>query len=95
MIMLIHTLLVKGTITITGAGYNDVAKRADERNKGAIFKNCVRSIKSIIRINYTEVDNAQDIDTVMLMHNLVEHSDSYSKNVELYGSNTKMNQIIT
>ena len=89
-------ILVKETITITGAGHNDAAKRADERNKCVIFKNCVPSIKSIIRINATEVDNAQDIDTIMLMHNLVEYSDNQSKkNVELYGSNTKKNQMIT
>ena len=31
-------ILVKGTITITGAGDNDAAKQADERNKGVIFK---------------------------------------------------------
>ena len=36
--MQIHTL-VKGTITITGAGDDDAAKRLDERNKGAIFEN--------------------------------------------------------
>ena len=31
-------ILVKGTITITGAGNDDAAKRLDERNKGVIFK---------------------------------------------------------
>ena len=31
-------ILVKGTITITGAGDNDAAKRLDERNKGVILK---------------------------------------------------------
>ena len=31
-------ILVKGTITITGAGDDDAAKQADERNKGIIFK---------------------------------------------------------
>ena len=72
-------ILVKGTMTITGAGHNDAAKRADERNKVVIFKNCVPSIESITRINDTEIDNAQDIGTVILMHNLVEYSDNYSK----------------
>ena len=33
-------LLVKGTITITGAGDDPTAKRLDERNKGVIFKIC-------------------------------------------------------
>ena len=32
-------ILVKGTISITSAG-DDAAKRADERDKGVIFKNC-------------------------------------------------------
>ena len=32
-------ILVKRTITITGAGDDDAAKQLDERNKGIIFKN--------------------------------------------------------
>ena len=31
---------VKGKITITRAGDNEAARRADERNKGVAFKNC-------------------------------------------------------
>ena len=34
-------ILVKGTITINGAGDAAAARRADERNKGVIFKNCI------------------------------------------------------
>ena len=34
-------ILVSGTITMTGERYNNSARRADERNKGVIFKNCV------------------------------------------------------
>ena len=33
-------IFVSGTITITGAGVDDAAKRLDERNKGVIFKLC-------------------------------------------------------
>ena len=33
-------ILVKGTITNTGAGNDDAVKQLDERNKGVIFKNC-------------------------------------------------------
>ena len=33
-------ILVKGTITITGAAVNADARNADERDKGATFKNC-------------------------------------------------------
>ena len=32
-------ILVSGTITITGAGDDDNAKRTNKRNKGVIFKN--------------------------------------------------------
>ena len=33
-------ILVKGIITITGAGIDIAARREDERNKGVMFKNC-------------------------------------------------------
>ena len=51
-------ILVNRTITITGAGNDDAAKRLDERNKGVIFKNCAPFTKCISRIN--------NIDIVML-----------------------------
>ena len=38
-------ILVKGTITITGAGNDDAARRAVERDKGVTFKNCAPFIK--------------------------------------------------
>ena len=72
-------ILVKGTITITGAGNDDVGKRLDERNKGVIFKNWASFIRCISRINNTDIYNAQDIDIVMPMYNLIEYSDNYSK----------------
>ena len=44
-------ILVKGTITITAAGANADAERADERDKGVTFKNCAAFTKwSIINI---------------------------------------------
>ena len=33
-------ILVTEKMTITGAGADDAAKQLDERDKGAIFKNC-------------------------------------------------------
>ena len=72
-------ILVKGTITITGAGADDAAKQVDERNKGVIFKNCAPFTKCISRINGTDIDNAHDIDIVMPVYNLIEYSDNYSK----------------
>ena len=72
-------ILVKGTVTIRGAGDAAAARQADERNKGVIFKNCAPFTKCIRRINNTEIDNDKDIDIVMLMYNLIEYSDNYSK----------------
>ena len=72
-------ILVKGTITIAGAGNYDAAKRLHERNKGAMFKNCTPFTKCISRINKKDIDNAKDIDIVMSMYNLIEYSDNYSK----------------
>ena len=60
-------ILVKGRITITGAGADGAARRADERDKGVIFKNCAPFTKCISRRNNTDIDNAQDIDIVMPM----------------------------
>ena len=74
-------ILVKGKITITGAGDDDAVKQRDERNKDVIFKNCTLFTKCISRTNGTDIDNAQGIDIVMSMYNLIEYSDSdnYSK----------------
>ena len=43
------------------------------------MKNCTPFIKFIGRINNTQADDAHDIDVVMLMCNLIEYSDWYSK----------------
>ena len=72
-------ILVKGTITITGVGCDDAAKWLDEWNKGVIFKNCAPFTKCISRVNNTDIDNAQDINIVMWMYNLIEYSNNYSK----------------
>ena len=72
-------ILVKGTITITGAGANAGERQQDQRDKGVTFKNCAPFTKCISRINNTHIDNAHDIDIVMPMYNLIEYSDNYSK----------------
>ena len=72
-------ILVKGTITIIGAGDDAAARRADERNKRVTFKNCAPFTKCLSRINNTDIENAHDIDIVMPMYNLIEYSDNYSK----------------
>ena len=65
-------ILVKGTITINGKGADAAARQADERDKGVSFKNCAPFINCISEINNMQIDNAKDIDIVMLMYNLIE-----------------------
>ena len=72
-------ILVKGKITITGAGDDAAARQADERDKCIAFKNCASFTNYIIEINNTKIDNAKDIDIVMPMYNLIEYGDNYSK----------------
>ena len=70
-------ILVSGTITITGVGVDDAAKRLDERNKGVIFKNCAPFTDCISEINNTQIDNAKYRDVVLPMYNLIEYRDNY------------------
>ena len=73
-------ILVSGTINITEAGDDDNAKKkTDERNKGVVFKNCALFTNCISRINNGQINNAEYIDVVMPMYNLIEHSDNYLK----------------
>ena len=64
-------ILVSRTIKITGAGDDDAAKKSNERNKGVMFKNSAPFSDCISEINYTQIDNAKDIDVLILMYNLI------------------------
>ena len=68
---------VKGTITVNNTAAEGAA--ANNNNKKVIFKNCAPFTNYISEINNTDVDNAKDLDIVMLMYNLIEYSDNYSK----------------
>ena len=72
-------ILVKGKITITGAGADAAASQADERDKGVAFPNCAPFTNCISEINNTQVGNAKDIGIVMPMYSLIEYSDNYAK----------------
>ena len=72
-------ILVNGTITITGAGNDDAAKRLDEKNKGVIFKIFSPFTDCITEINNAQIDNSKYIDVVLPMQNLIEYGDNYSK----------------
>ena len=70
-------ILVKGAITVlntTAAGVT-----ANNTNKKVTFKNCAPFSDCIIETNNTQIDDAQKIDVVMPMYNLIEYSDAYSE----------------
>ena len=72
-------ILVSGTTIITGAEDKNASKGDDERNREVMFKNCAPFIDCISKINNTQTDNAKDRNDVMLLYNLIEYSDNYSK----------------
>ena len=74
-------ILVKGNISVNnnagaGAAANNIGKKV-------IFKNCAPFANCISKINDTQIDNAEYIDIVMLMHNLIEYSNNHWK---IFGS---------
>ena len=52
---------------------------ANNTNKKIIFKNCAPFTDCIRKINNSQADNAEDIDIVMAIYNLIEYSDNYWK----------------
>ena len=70
-------ILVKGNITVN----NTAAEGApvNNTNKEVIFKSCAPFTNCKCNVNNTEIDNAKYIDIVMLMYNLIEYRDNYSK----------------
>ena len=70
-------ILVKGNIAVNNTAGAGAA--ANNTNKKVIFKNCAPFTNCISKINNTQIDNAEYIDIVMLMDNLIQYSDNYSK----------------
>ena len=65
-------IVVKGTITI-------ITPNNAKRNKRVAFNNNVQFINCISKINGEKIDNAEDLDVVMTMYNLLESSKNYRK----------------
>ena len=70
-------ILFKGNISVNNTAAEDAA--ANNAAKKVIFKNCAPFTSCISKINNTQIDNAEYIDIVMSMYNLIEYSDNYSK----------------
>ena len=65
-------IVVKGTITV-------VRPNNAKRNKATAFKNNAPFINCISKITGVKIDNAEDLDVVMPMYNLLEYSKNYRK----------------
>ena len=55
------------------------AANPNNHDNDVVFKNCAPFTDCISEINNTQIDNAKGINVVMLMYNLIECSDNYSK----------------
>ena len=84
-------ILLKGNIS----GNNNAAAvdAVNNINKKVIFKNCALSTNCISKINDDQVDNAEYIDIVMPMYNLIEYKIIMQKYLEAYGNIVKKYQI--
>ena len=75
-------ILVKGTITVTAPGVNNNADNIrDKRNRPLILKNNAPFVSCITRINGKLIEDADDLDIVMSMYNLLEYSKNYRKTI--------------
>ena len=68
-------ILVKGTITVTGN------HPRDRQNRPFILKNNAPFTSCITRINGELIEDANDLDIVMPMYNLLEYSKNYRKTI--------------
>ena len=64
-------IFVKGKITVAGANVNNGI------HKEIVFKNNAPFRSCISKINNTFIDNAEDLDILMPLYNLLENCDSY------------------
>ena len=77
-------ILVKGTITVTTPGVNNNANNIrDKRNRPLILKNNAPFASCITRINGELTEDANDLDIVIPMYNLLEYSKNYRKTIAL------------
>ena len=72
-------LLFKGTISVSNIAALGAA--VNNTNKEMIFESCAPFSNCITKINNTQGENAEYIDIVLPMYNLIECSDAYSNTI--------------
>ena len=73
-------ILLKGTITVNGV-VNGAENDISRRNRPLILKNNASFVSGITRINGELIEDADDLDIVMPMYNLLEYSKIYRKTI--------------
>ena len=71
-------ILVKCTVTVNGV-VNGVENEILRRNRPLILKNNAPFVLCMTKINNEFIEDADDLDIVMPMHNLLEYSKNYRK----------------
>ena len=73
-------ILVKGTITVNGV-VNGVENEILRRNRPLILKHNAPFVSCMTKINNEFIEDADDLDIVMPMYNLLEFSKNYRKTI--------------
>ena len=81
-------IVVKRDITLVGDD------DANKHNKNIVFKNNSPFVNCIANINGIKIHNAEDLDVVMPMYNLLEYSKDDKKQQEACGIIIEINQVI-
>ena len=75
-------ILVKGTITVMAPGvHNNANNIRDKRNRPLILKNNAPFVSCITRINGELIEDADNLDIVITIYNLLEYSKNYRKTI--------------
>ena len=69
-------ILVKGTVTVNGV-VNGAENEILRRNRPLILKNNAPFVSCMTKINNEFIEDADDLDIVMPMYNLLEYSKNY------------------
>ena len=73
-------ILVKGTITVNGI-VNGAENEILRRNGPLILKNNAPFVSCMTKVNNEFIEDADDLDIVMPMYNLLEYSKNYRKTI--------------
>ena len=74
-------ILVKGIIIVVNGVVNGVENEILRRNRPLILKNNAPFVSCMTKINNEFIEDADDLDIVMPMYNLLEYSKNYRKTI--------------